>query len=276
MAEDDIYKSEGKYHQFVEKLDFLTEKPQKGKYYCKNPKNVAYFRKLIPRFEAHDNSYIRRIRLFQVLKIITYVSEKDLAKCDCDDIDQIMAFSHTTNKSIKSKRDMIRDIKLIWRVLFPEKDKKGRVDETITPYPVRHLKPHIDRSKEKLRNDRINWEEFQKIVNFFSGDARLQAYIMLAVESLGRPQEILYTRIKDYEFYDNFAKIWISEHGKEGTGFLQCIDAYPYIMEWYQQHPFKDDPQAFFFAIQGVRGRRIAILWCFKTRGPRLLCLLER
>ena len=78
---------------------------------------------------------------------------------------------------------------------------------------------------------------------------------MLAMESLGRPQEVLYTKIKDYEFHDNWAKVWISEHGKEGTGFLQCIDSYPYVLEWYRQHPFKSDLDAFFFINLGKRGQ---------------------
>ena len=113
----------------------------------------------------------------------------------------------------------------------------------------------VDKSKEKLRNDRFTWEEFQKILKFFDKDPKIQAYLMFAFESLGRPQEILYTKIKDYEFYDNYAKVWISEHGKEGTGFLQSIDSYPYLLDWYKQHPLKSDPNAYFFVNQNNRAK---------------------
>lgn len=250
MAEDDIYKSKARYENFVKNLEKnLLEKP-KGKraiYYCKNPKNLEYFRILIDSFDVRDLSFIRRIRVLHVMKIITYVIEKDLKECERADINKLVAYAHKRNKTVESKKDFIKDLKNIWKHILPEKDEKGRFDETIMPYVVRHLKRNVDKSKEKRRNDRLTLEEFQKIVKFFANEPQMQAYLTLATESLGRPQEILYTRIKDYEFYDNYARVWISEHGKEGTGFLQCIDSYPFVVEWFKNHPFKDNKDAFFF-----------------------------
>ncbi|MDP3733721.1 MAG: hypothetical protein Q8R37_00700, partial [Nanoarchaeota archaeon] len=218
MAEDDLYGSKRRYERFVEKMDQLAVPLHSGHYYCKNPANLKYFHKVITYFEAKDLSYIRRNRVFHFLRLITYVVEKDLVDCDREDIDRLVAFSHRTHKTAYSKGDAVKEIKIIWKMLFPERDHLGRIDETRTPYVVRHLSRAIDRSKEKLRNDRLTWDEFGKLVNFFGQDKRLQAYLTLAVESLARPQELLYTRIKDYEFHDHFARVWVSEHGKEGTG----------------------------------------------------------
>ncbi len=254
MAEDDIYGNKAKYERFLARIESITKKSSRRRYYCKNPLNQQYFHKLIPHFEAKDLSYIRRNRVFNFLTMITYVIEKNLAECTRDDINTLVAFAHKVNKTTYSKSDAIKEIKIIWKVLFPEQDSQGRPDETLVPYVVRHLSRKVDKSKEKLRNDRVTWEEFQKVLHFFAHDKRIQAYLMLALESLGRPQEILYTKIKDYQFYDNFAKVWVSEHGKEGTGFLQCIDAYPYVLEWYQQHPFKQNSNAFFFINKKGRG----------------------
>ncbi|HSG32811.1 MAG TPA: site-specific integrase, partial [Thermodesulfobacteriota bacterium] len=126
----------------------------------------------------------------------------------------------------------------------------------IVPYPVRHLKSKdVDRSLEKRRNDKLTVEEFEKVVQAFSQDVRLQAFLTLSFESLGRPQEILFTKIKDVELSDNYGKIWISEHGKEGTGFLEVIDSYPYVAEWLNDHPLKNNPEAFFFLNLGSHGR---------------------
>ncbi len=253
MAEDDIYGSKSKYENFVKNLSKVLTKPKNGVYYCKNKKNLKYFKKLFDCFEAKDLSYIRRNKIIYNLRITTFATEKDLKACDRDEINKIVAFMHKRYHSIESKKDFIKDIKVIWKLLFPEKDFQGRLDETLTPYAVRHLSWKVDKSKEKLRNDRITHEEFKKILNFFSNDPKIQAYLMLAFESLGRPQELLYTKIKDYEFNDNFAKVWISEHGKEGTGFLQCIDSYPYVIQWFRVHPLKDDPNAFFFINENNR-----------------------
>ncbi len=256
MAEDDIYGNKERYERELAHLTELCQKPKKQrKYYCKNPENLVYFKKLITYFELKDLSYIRRCRVLQVLKIITFVTDKKLENCTRADINDMVCFSHSTHKMASSKKDFIKDLKCIWRILFPEQDHQGRADETLTPYIVRHLSRKVDKSKEKLRNDRLQWSEFQKLVTYFARDAQMQAYLTLAVESLGRPQEMLFTKIRDYEFQDNFAKVYVSEHGKEGTGFLQCIDSYPFVVEWFKQHPFKDDPNAFFFINLGNRER---------------------
>lgn len=257
MAEEDIYGSKEIYGRWLARLPSLDQKPTrlKAKYYCKNPENKKYAEQLITYFELKDLSYIRRIRILQVFKLSTHLTEKNFKECTREDINAMVCFSHTTHHTVNSKRDYIRDVKLIWRILFPEVDKEGRIDETLTPYVVRHLSKKVDKSKQKLRNDRMTWQEFQRIVQFFAKDPRMQAYLTLAVESLGRPQEVLYTKIRDYQFQDTFAKVWISEHGKEGTGFLQCIDSYPFVVEWYRQHPLKDNPEAFFFINRGQRGQ---------------------
>lgn len=258
MREEDIYGSKSRYEAFINNLNLLTKLPEPKslrKYYCKNSINLQYFQKLNNHFDVKDISYIRRVRILQVLKIIVYLTEKDLIHCTRDDINAMVSYSNITNKATNSKRDFIKDLKCIWRVLFPEQDREGRIDETITPYIIRHLSRKVSKSQEKRRNDRLTPEEFQNILAFFSRDNQMQAYLMLSLESLGRPQEILYTKIKDYEFYDSFAKVWISEHGKEGTGFLQCIDSYPYVIEWFKQHPFHNNPNSFFFLAFGNRNK---------------------
>ncbi len=254
MADNDIYNNKYRYETFMDKLGSLVERPNgrtKQKYYCKNPLNLEYFRKLHKIFEAKDLSYIRRLRVFRVFSIVVYVSEKDLKECNRDDMDDIAVFSHTVNKSIKSKGDFIRDLKTIWKILFPEVDQLGRIDDTVMPYPVRHLSSKIDKSKEILRNDRFTLEEFEKLVNYFSNDARLQCYITLSFESLARPQELCYRKIKDIELEDTYARVWVRDHGKEGTKFLQCIDSFPYLLKWYEQHPYKGDKEAYFFISNG-------------------------
>ena len=257
MPEDDIYKSKRKYENFVklvESGEFLLP-PEKrkrkvagtAKYYCKYEGNLKYFYRLFDSFEAQDLSYIRRGRILCNFRLICYMAEKDLAKLEREDIDRIVAYMHKTHKSPTSKADFVKVVKRTWRNLFPEKDEKGRIDESICPYAVRHLKANGDKSRQKAREDKLTWEEFESIVKYFSDNPRIQAFLTLAVESLGRPQEILYTKIKDLEIYENYAKLNISEHGKEGIGILQCIDSFPYVMKWLNQHPLKDNPKEFFF-----------------------------
>ncbi|MDP4012576.1 MAG: hypothetical protein Q8R00_03145 [Candidatus Nanoarchaeia archaeon] len=255
MAEDDIYKSKARYEKIIKNLSLLAVKPENGsrrKYYCKNINNLECFKQMCKIFEVKDTSYIRRIRLFKSLIFIVDSTEKDLKKCEREDVNEIVARGHKTYNTPKTKEDIIRDLKYMWKCLFPEKDEKGRVDETIVPYTVRHLSPKVDKSKQKRRKDRLNIEQLEKLMNFFSRSPMMQFYIALIIESLGRPQELSYLRISDLEIHDNtYAKIYVSEHGKEGTKFLQCIDSYPYLLKWFTVHPFKDNKNAFLFIASG-------------------------
>ncbi|MBI2498909.1 site-specific integrase [Candidatus Woesearchaeota archaeon] len=264
MAEDDIYGNKARYERFIANLEQLKELPKakskKGatrKYYCKNPSNLTYFKKLAKIFESRDTSYVRRLRVFCTLLFIVNTTKKNLTECDRDDINEIVALAHEVNKSSQSKADFIKNLKFIWKDLFPEKDEKGRTDDTLTPFVVRHLSKRIDKSKQKLKDDRLTWEEFEKLVNYFSNDPQMQFYLNLSVESLGRPQEICYTRISDLEINENHARIFISSHGKEGTKFLQCIDSYPYLLKFYDQHKFKQDKDSFLFIANGRKDKQL-------------------
>jgi len=253
MAEDDIYGSKKKYEKFKDNLNSLlapkSSEHKRGsyKYYCRNPQNIEYFKSLFTHFEARDISFIRRLRLLQTMKMIVYHTEKKLADCERQDIDKLMAAMHNTYNSPKSKANFVTDMKHLWKLLFPELDALGRPDETVIPYVVRHVSSQIDRSRQKLRKDKLTWDDFQRLIDFFGSDPRIQAYMMLALESLGRPQELLYLKLKNIEHYTNYAKIYLADHGKEGPGLLQCIDSYPYLIRWLEIHPFKNDPEAFLF-----------------------------
>lgn len=250
MAENDIYNSKETYERFVDNLNSLTIKPNKEnkrKYYCRNKNNLIYFEKLFRLFDRKDTSYIRRLRLLGTMKLIVHLSKKNLENLEREDINTLVADMHKIYDSPRTKRDFIRDIKYIWRNLFPEKDERGRIDETITPYAVRHLSDRQDKSREKRRRDKLTLEEYERILNYFNNDSRMQCYLNLALESLGRPQEMLYIRLRDIEKYDNYAKLWISEHGKEGIGFLQCIDSYPYLIKWLKEHPKPQGDDSFLF-----------------------------
>lgn len=248
MAENDIYNSRTKYDRFLLNLNELLEEPQgKRKYQCKVPANLAYFDRLARKFGAKDLSFVRRLRLMNSLKLIVHVADKDLKDCSREDVDRILAFMYKVNKSPKSQSDFCRDIRFLWRLMLPEKDEKGRPDETIMPYAVRHVNGRQDISKQKARKDKLSVDEFQKIVSHFGGDAKMQAFLAVAAESLSRPQELLYCRVKDVDLQDGWGKISVSWHGKEGTKLLQVLDSWPYLSRWLEEHPQKDNPEAWLF-----------------------------
>ncbi|MFH1850523.1 MAG: site-specific integrase [archaeon] len=260
MADNDIYNNKGQYEKFKANLNLYLEEP-KGfrKYQIKSRKNLSYFYKLMTRFEAADISYIRRLRLLRSFLIVCHSITRDLAEVDREDIDRCVMFANQQNNSERTKKDFVRDLKHMWKILFPEKDEKGRIDDTIVPYAVRHLSAKMDKSREKMRKDRLTVEEFEKLIGAFGNDPRMQALLTVKIESLGRPQELLGRNIEDVELQENFAKIYISEHGKEGIGFLRSIDSFYYLTKWLNEHPLKHDPKAPLFINLGTRGKYLRL-----------------
>ena len=127
MAEDDIYGSKAKYEFFKENLDSVlmesSDLHRRGgqKYFCKNQLNLQHFRTLLTHFEANDLSYIRRLRVLQSMRQISHLTAKNLAECTREDINGMMAAMHEIYRTPKSKETCIKELKYIFKVLFPEK-----------------------------------------------------------------------------------------------------------------------------------------------------------
>lgn len=254
MVEDDIYGSKVKFERFMADLNNrvgcisrVSRRGRTAKYFCKNPANAKYFFKVESMFKAKDISFVRRLRIMQSMMLLSHVLEADFSVATRDDFDVAVGRMHEVYGSPKSKVTFVQDVKFIWRLLFPDIDEKGRPDDTIVPYVVRHISAKIDKSRQKMRKDKLTVQEFENLVDYFSGDARMQAYLTISLESLTRPQELLYIKVGNIELFDNYAKLFITEHGKEGTGLLQCIDSYPYLVKWLGLHPQKNDKNAFLF-----------------------------
>lgn len=270
MATNDIYNSEHAYQRTIQHIDLFALNPKDRKkkkeqlglstrggnsrYYCINPQNMQYFPILFKHFDKKDLSYIRRLRLINAFKFIISNTPKYLADIETkDDREAIDDISIAARKTFnpESYSSFIADIKSLWKAIHPAKDEKGRTDETQTPYVVRHLSGKTDKSRQKTREDRLTQEEYAKLLNACSDDIRLQAFVAIAYESLGRPQELLTRRIKDVELFDNYAKITISDHGKEGIGLLRVIAARKYLAQLLEWHPLKYDKNAYLFINTG-------------------------
>lgn len=244
MAQDDIYGNKGRYERFVNNLEDVLQKPQgsdrRKKYYCKNRANLKYFRLLIRRFEVDDLSYIRRLRLLYTLKFLTYHIAADLKDVNGNDRDNlIIQIRKSISSSNLGKTEM--DIKRVGVILFEEKDRP----EFFTNFKIR-----TDKSRERAKKDKLTFEEYERIINFFSGDEVMQAYIALAFETLARPQEIFFLKIGGVELFDNYATLQVAEHGKEGPKQLLSADSFPYLLRMLEKHKDGKNKEAYLFLNQ--------------------------
>lgn len=242
MAQNDIYNSQKQWQTITKKIENGTylKKDKKTKYYIKNPTNLKYFKKLIEEFNYQDISYIRRIQLFKALRITCFFSKKDIKDLNRNDVKKIITKTNTILKTTITRRTFVDLNKHIWKTLFPELDHKGRPDETLVPYAWR-VKIKYDKSTKSDRPDKFTDTEFLKIMKRLNNDPRMQLWFSMIYYNLARPQELSYVDLDNVELFDNYARIRIASHGKEGTKTLQLIDNFYYLAQWLNKHPFWKD-----------------------------------
>ncbi len=111
--------------------------------------------------------------------------------------------------------------------------------ETVTPYVWRD-KVHDDPSLKKDKTDKFSDTEYMKIMKSMNRTPMYQLWFSMLYTNLCRPQELCYIDTCNVEVKDNYARVRISEHGKEGTKTLQLVDNYYYLTRWLEQHPLYD------------------------------------
>lgn len=95
-------------------------------------------------------------------------------------------------------------------------------------------------------------EEVLRIIKY-APSARDKAMIAMTYDLGTRPHELLNLDINDVAFDEYGAVITVGEHGKTGARTVRPIFSLPYIREWLEGHPFRDNPKAPLFIQQGAR-----------------------
>src|SRR3989338_2157288 len=149
MAENDIYNNKKRYDNFIKNIPNLINKNVRSKYYCINKNNLKYFSKLISSFDVDDLSYIRRLRMLNVLKFLTYFVKSDLKNIDKETKDELIIEIRKKFKITNIKKTE-RDIKRIYKILF------GKL-----PKPLEDFNIRIDKSMQKNGNGKLTYEEFK-------------------------------------------------------------------------------------------------------------------
>lgn len=90
-----------------------------------------------------------------------------------------------------------------------------------------------------VREDLIDDVDLPKLLKACTGNARDRAIIAVHYEAGTRAGELLSLKLKHVKF-DNVGAI-IHVDGKTGTRPIRLITSVPYLSQWYNAHPFKED-----------------------------------
>ena len=140
--------------------------------------------------------------------------------------------------------------KALMKTYFETKDYPKCVAWIKTPSKTRLI-----RKNNKMRDKILTEDEIMKLVKA-ARDIKVKALIMTTWEGALRLGEVLNLRIRDLEFTRYGVKVRIL--GKTGERTILLFKSQPYIKQWLQVHPFRNDPNAYLFvSLWGGKWRQI-------------------
>jgi hypothetical protein len=99
------------------------------------------------------------------------------------------------------------------------------------------------REEEQLSYDQFLTEDEIKLLIDTANTIQRKAFIAVAYETGGRPEELLNIRLKDIMFDNKGAKVIL--RGKTVERVTRVIAYVPLLKQWLSVHPFKNDPNAY-------------------------------
>ncbi len=175
----------------------------------------------------------RVIKHIYSLKVLSELFGKSFERCDKNDIIKVMSKIERSEKNYSeyTKKDFKVCLKVFFRWLRKTDDY---------PEEVRWLKESV-RNNHQLP-DILTEDDVGDMVKA-GKNWRDQAFILGLYESGCRIQEYLDMKLKDVVF-DEYSPVLIV-NGKTGSRRIRIIDKEGVFKKWFEEHPFKDNPDAY-------------------------------
>jgi site-specific recombinase XerD len=192
-----------------------------------------YYKELL----AKGISYGRIAKYLRSIRKLSQMLRKPFSKATKEDFIELVA---KIEKNPKWTEWTKHDFKVVLRRYY--RWLKGLSDKDPFPEEVRWISINVRNANNKLPKDILTFEEVQKIAQV-AYNKRDKAFVITLFESGARIGEILPLKIKDLEFNQDFCKITL--RGKTGDRRLKLILSYKPLVEWLEEHPNKNNPEAF-------------------------------
>ena len=202
---------------------------------------------LLRQYDQHmaRQSLAKATRLGQ-LKIALNLSrmlQKNWTDVTKNDIDELVykivsTYGDNKGKETNTSYDHKKILKIFFRwVKFGSREQKevGDPPETKSVH-TRPVKNNL------IREELITSQDYRQLLVAAESNPRVRALIATHFEAGTRPGEILSLRIKHVKF-DKFGAI-IAVDGKTGPRKIRLLKSIPYLREWIESHPFKNNPDA--------------------------------
>ncbi|HSF52072.1 MAG TPA: hypothetical protein VLA74_15040 [Nitrososphaeraceae archaeon] len=169
---------------------------------------------------------------------------------------QIISFLDTKIKNsegdpdkrwITTWNDYLVRIKYFFRWMYNCKDKDEyeniSFSEWLTPDFVQIKKKKTKRISPYLENELWEREDLLTIIKYESYK-RNKAILTLLWDLDARPHEITLLKIKHIRLKEKYGEGEIPYEAKTGTGPILLTTSFPYVRDWLNEHPFRNEPNS--------------------------------
>jgi site-specific recombinase XerD len=198
----------------------------------------------------HRECFAHKLTIKRILKYMTYLPklsamlEKDFDKITIDDMKDLVITIEKSDYAERSKYDLKGIIKKFYQWV-------GGFDWDSKRYPesVCWIKSRWKESSNKLPEDLLTPEEVRKMIEA-SNSMRDKTIISVLYEAGIRIGEMFSIRIKSVSF-DDYGCV-INVFGKTGSRRVRLVASTPYVANWMEHHPSRNDPESCLWICTGT------------------------
>ena len=203
-------------------------------------KKKAIF-KFVDNCFAEGLSKSRVLRYLFDLRRIAVWLPKDFEEATTEDIKALVNKIENSKKQ-NDKSGYASATKYGFRVTIKKFYKWLKNTEGIYPPEVRWMKNTHKIDRIKLPEDMLTENDVKRLIDITT-ETRNKAFVSMLYESGCRIGELMGIKLKNIKFDQYGAQLFVD--GKTGFRRVRTIISVPYLQEWINKHPRKDDPEAF-------------------------------
>ncbi len=211
-----------KFHEYLQNID-TSENYQNG------------LLKVLIRYAEHLGNHTTFYQIQEKEQILDFLDSK--RKIDKDDPDR---------KWITTWNDYLWRLKYFFRWLYNAKDKglNAKSYETWnTPEFINIKMKRTKRLSPYLETEIWDKDELAAIIKY-EPYKRNKAILSLLWDLDARPHEITLLKIKHIRLKEKYGEGEIPHEAKTGSGPMLLTFSFPYVRDWLNEHPFRNEPEA--------------------------------